>query len=84
MIFTFALSDHPIRPLQCPLWHRDSDLLAGLQLEHQLEFQGSFYGQLGRCGAFENSVRVVCSPYIQLLPNGFVAFKAQPLCDAHA
>jgi hypothetical protein len=49
-------SDHPIRPRQHLRWNRQADLLRGFEIDHQLEFCGPLYRQVGRHSAFQNFV----------------------------
>src|SRR5215831_15120663 len=52
------LLDHPVRPRQYIGWNRNSNLLSGYQVNHELKLRGLFYWQVGRFGAFENFVYV--------------------------
>jgi hypothetical protein len=50
--------DHSVRSRQHIRRDRQADLLGSLEIDHQLEFRGLLYRQIGRLGAFENFVHV--------------------------
>ena len=47
-------SDHLIRPPQDILWNRETDLLGGLEIEHQLELRRLLHRQIGGLGSLQD------------------------------
>src|SRR5215831_10190046 len=58
--FSLFSFDHFIRPIQHRLRNRQTDLLRGLEIDHQLELRRLLYRQIGGLGSLQDSIHVIC------------------------
>src|SRR2546425_9637054 len=68
-----------VRPCQHIRWNRETDLLRGLQIDHQLELRRLLHWQVSRLGAFEDLVDISGGAPPQVGQGCSVGYKAASL-----
>src|SRR5262249_15062350 len=60
-VYPGAFLDYLVRPIQQRLRNYDTDLVGGLEVDHQLKFRRLLDRQIAGLGTFENFVHVITS-----------------------